>query len=164
MKITIFATFACSLLIGIAGCIMPEVVQPLRLYDLKDGTTIEVVLHPTSRDHGTISSQGDQNEQFQGEYVFSLDRVPILGGQLPRYAQEGKTLSPDESLPDDFPGAYGFSKYSQARPVGTGIIVGENGTVIEIVFYRISPDLQTGDGVARDNKGRYYRIFLSTEE
>ena len=49
-----------------------------------------------------------------------------------------------------------------AQPVGTGIMVGSDSTVIPIVFYGVSSDRQTGDGVAKDNKGRYYRIYLST--
>ena len=58
---------------------------------------------------------------------------------------------------------YCLGKNSNAHPVGTGVIVDKDGTVIEIVFYRFSSDYQTGDGVAKDNKGKYYRIFLSTE-
>jgi len=161
MKIHIAFTY--SLLVGMIGCTLPQIVQPLRLYDLKDGTTIEVIFHPTSRDHGTISSRNGQNGQFQGEYVFSSDRVLSWGGQSVE-SSRGKTLAQGESQPENFPDAYGYGKNSQARPVGTGIIVGKDGTVIEIVFYRLSSDLQTGDGVGRDNKGRYYRIFLSTEE
>jgi len=70
--------------------------------------------------------------------------------------------------PTDFADAYGFSKDAQARPVGTGIIVGDKGTVIELVFYHRSTDvrssdLQTADGVGRDNHGHYYRVFLSTQ-
>ena len=154
--------FAPILIAGIAGCTLPQVIQPLRLYDLKDGTTIEVVFHPTSRDHGIISSRNDQAPQFQGEYVLSDDRVPSWGRQYPGLS-EGHAFSPGKPPPEDFADAYGFGKNSQARPVGTGIIVGKDSTVIEIVFYRLSFDAQTGDGVGRDNKGRYYRIFLSSE-
>lgn len=162
MKPIIFLAFVWFLLTGLVSCTMPQVIQPLHLYDLKDGTTIEVLFHPTSRDHGIISSKDSVNEPFQGEYLFSSDRIPSWLPQSHEYAQ-GKTNALSQAPMDDLAEAYGFGKNSQARPVGTGIMVGKDGTVIEIVFYRISPDLQTGDGVGRDNKGRYYRIFLSTE-
>lgn len=156
------AVFLCFWLIGIVGCTMPQVFQPLHLYDLKDGNTIEVFFHPTSREHGIISSGNKTNEQFQGEYNFISDRISNWP-QRPEGYLSGQTRALSQESMDDFAEAYGFGKNSQAKPVGTGIIVGKNGIVIEIVFYRISADLQNGDGVGRDNKGRYYRIFLSTE-
>lgn len=159
MKLNMSVAFVCFLLTGIAGCTIPQAIQPLHLYDLKDGTTIEVLFHPTSRDHGTISSKDSAMEPFHGEYLFSSDRIPSW---LPG-STKGESNALSQKSMDDLAEAYGFGKNSQARPVGTGIIVNNNGTVIEIVFYRISYDLQTGDGVGRDNKGRYYRIFLSTE-
>ncbi len=146
----------------LVGCTLPPLIRPLHLYDLKDGTTIEVRLHPTSREHGMISSAESNGEQFSGEYDFASDRVP---GFPPRpYGETSRMRNTDSLTPSgDFAEIYGFGKNSQARPVGTGVIVGKNGTVIDIVFYRISYDLQSGAGVARDNKGRYYRVYLSTE-
>ncbi len=155
--------FASLLLAFLSGCTLPQIVQPLRLYDLKDGTTIEVVVHPVSRDHGTFSARNNQTGQFHGEYVFSSERVPSWGGQYPGFSQGYKSAT-GQTPPEDLADAYGYGKNSQARPVGTGIVVSGDGTVIELVFYRLSVDAQTGDGVGRDNKGRYYRIFLSTEE
>jgi hypothetical protein len=58
---------------------------------------------------------------------------------------------------------YGFSKEAPAKPAGTAILVGDKGTVIEIVFYKIGYQFQFGDGVGKDNKGRRYRVFMSSE-
>ena len=162
MKSNTEVAILCFLVMGFAGCTMFQIIQPLRLYDLKDGTTIEVLFHPPSRDHGLISSRKSPDESFRGEYDFSSERA---SGWAPSYGAGmlGKTNAKDQPPIDDFAEAYGFARNSQARPVGTGIIVGKDGTVIELVFFRISPDLQTGDGIGRDNKGRYFRIFLSTE-
>ena len=82
--------------------------------------------------------------------------------KIPGYDNSGTNAYSDKKM-TDLAEAYGYGKNSQAKPAGTGILVGGTGTVIEIVFYRISGDLQTGDGVGRDNKGQYYRIFMSTE-
>ena len=135
----------------------------MRLYDLQSGNTIEVLLHQTSRDHGALSSSTiGQKQQFEGEYML-LDRYS--SGEYPRPLQRSETNSYSRALsvPDDFAELYGFGKNSTAQPVGTGILVGKDSTVIQIVFYRISTDNQTGDGVAKDNKGRYYRVYFSTD-
>jgi predicted DNA-binding antitoxin AbrB/MazE fold protein len=159
VKVIILVSLFVSIL---SGCTLPQVIKPLRLYNLKDGNTIEVILHPTSLDHGMIASSNGQKEQFEGEYVI-LDRTTNWNGRWPgTIRSEAKTSN--ETPPSDLAELYGFGKNSDARPAGTGIIVGRDSTVIEIVFYRVSADLQVGDGVAKDNKGRYYRIFLSTEE
>ncbi len=143
------------------GCVLPQVIQPMRLYDLRSGNTIEVFLQPTSRDHGLLKSRSRQQEHFEGEYVL-LDRYAGMSSP-PRPRPLGEPQSFRDSIPNDFAELYGFSKNSSAQPVGTGILVGKDSTVIQIVFYHVSADNQTGDGVAKDNKGRYYRVYFSTE-
>lgn len=63
----------------------------------------------------------------------------------------------------NFAELYGFGKETNVRPVGSAILVGTKGTVIEVVFYKVASDMSYGDGVARDNKGFFYRVFLSEE-
>ena len=144
-------TFAPAffMIIALFGCTMPQVYQPLHLYDLEDGSTIEVFLHPTSRDHGTITSREGNPTQFTGEYTFDAERAPLRYGSYPGYDNSGTNAYSDKKM-TDLAEAYGYGKNSQAKPAGTGILVGGAGTVIEIVFYRISGNLQTGDGVGRD--------------
>ena len=162
MKASVFAVLDFFLLSCLASCILPPTTQPLHLYDLQDGTTLVVLLHPTAREHGVIYSKDTVNEQFHGEYHLSANLAP--GWPYPIGGNPGKVVEGSNSgSKDDLPEDYGFGKNSEARPSGTGILVGKNGTVIEIVFYKVSSDLQTGDGVGRDNKGRHYRIYLSTE-
>ncbi len=158
---TVPFTILIYFILNFIGCTLPQVIQPLRLYDLKDGSIIEVILHPTSRDHGKIVSSGIQKDQFEGEYVI-YDRITVGSVRLPDF-DRSETAVQFKTPPTDWAELYGFGKNSNAHPVGTGVIVGKDGTVIEIVFYRFSSDYQTGDGVAKDNKGKYYRIFLSTE-
>jgi hypothetical protein len=145
----------------VVGCTLPEVIQPMRLYDLRSGNTLEVLLHPTSRDHGTIHSSANQSTSFAGEYVL-LDRYSTLVPNpwpLPKTEKYGS----EESIPDNFAELYGFGKNSVAQPVGTGVMVGNDSTVVQIVFYRVSRDNLTGDGVAKDNKGRFYRVYFSVD-
>ncbi len=153
------------MLISLTGCVLPQVIQSLNLYDISSGTTIELFFNQTSRDHGTISSSAG-DEQYHGECSFSAER-----GYPPPYPPSQVRHGSDTVIvksSKDFAEVYGFSKDIEARPVGTGIIVGNHGTVIELVFYHFSSEFRTGDiqsadGVGRDNSGRYYRVFLSTQ-
>ena len=56
---------------------------------------------------------------------------------------------------------YGFGTNSDAKPVGTAILIGDKGTVIEVIFYKVDPEKKNGDGIARDNEGNIYRVYLS---
>ena len=38
------------------GCEIPQIIRPLRLYDLKDGKTIEVFVKQISRNNGRFLS------------------------------------------------------------------------------------------------------------
>jgi hypothetical protein len=133
----------------------------MRLYDLRSGNIIEVLLSPTSRDHGVFGSSTKETGAFEGEYVL-LDRYsPDNRGPVTQGAF--KAFGAGAAIPEDLAELYGFGKTSAAQPVGTGILVGRDSTVIQVVFYRVSNDKKTGDGVAKDNKGRYYRVYFSTE-
>ena len=153
--------YPCLICFTLIGCALPQVFQPMRLYDLRSGNTIVVFLSPTSREHGVFTTSSNQTGNFEGEYVL-LDRYSEYNRE-PMTPMGSKSLSTGTSIPDDFAELYGFGKASAAQPVGTGILVGTDSTVIQKVFYRVSGDKQTGDGVAKDNKGRYYRVYFSTE-
>lgn len=159
-------TIIVFFVLAISGCELPQVIRPLRLYDLGDGKTIEVFLRGSSPNSGKLVS-GREGEKFEGEFV-------LYGGSAGNYRRpidietfkRGKSNEATGKLSDDAGLAelYGFGKDTNARPVGTAILVGDQGMTIEIVFYNISADLQYGDGVAKDNKGRSYRVFLSVEK
>ena len=148
------------------GCSLPEIIKPLNLYDTNNGNTIELIFNPNSREHGTITSSTTADQRFHGECVFSTEQ----GYPRPNASDISRGLSSTggSATPKDFAEAYGFTKESTAKPVGTGIIVGDKGLVIELVFYHCSlssrnGEMQTADGVGRDNNGHYYRVFLSTQ-
>jgi hypothetical protein len=152
------STMLLLILALLSGCEMPHLFRPLRLYDLKEGVTLEVFLQPNSRNTGMLVSARSDSETFHGEYAI-YDRTPSLPGREPRVDAQGMGAP----LAGDFAETYGFGKESNARPAGTAVIVGNRGTVVDIVLYRVGDDLSFGDGVAIDNKGRKYRVFLSAE-
>ncbi|HTY58705.1 MAG TPA: hypothetical protein VMF59_07795 [Bacteroidota bacterium] len=161
MNMTTLA-FALPLIVVLQGCQIPQIIRPVRLYDLKEGKTIEVFMQPVSKTNGRLVSAQSEGENFEGEYV--VYTRPALTPATVRpdgMAQGGMGNTREgESLAE----LYGLGKDSNVRPEGTGIIVGDKGTTIEIVLYRVEGNLEAGDGVARDNKGRYFRVFLSIEE
>ncbi len=162
MKVSTIVIAALFSLVA-SGCEVSQVMRPLRLYDLSDGKTIEVFLRRSSPNSGKLVSAQVHDERFEGEIVLygsSVDYKPRPGTFGLDAAKGSAGNVPDNA---GLPELYGFGKDAEARPAGTAILVGSQGTTIEIVLYRISADLQYGDGVARDNKGRRYRVFLSVE-
>ena len=162
---THFTTILAILALTVAGCELPQIVRPLRLYDLDGGKTIEVFLQNSSRNSGRLVSAREADEQFEGEIGlyggYTATYRPLPGTSETRAYSDAAHKPPDSlSLAE----LYGFGKGTNVRPSGTGILVGNRGTVIEIVIYGLTPDALYGDGVAVDNKGGRYRVFLSVEQ
>ena len=150
------------------SCVPVEVPRPkpyISLYELREGKTIKVIINQISRNQGRITSIKSDDETFQGEYYLHETQrpiYPVVG--IPRNSmtesiQDSSSKAYEISLPERF----GFGKDNQAQPVGSGVLLGSKGTVIEIIFYHLSSNLYSGDGIARDNKGRFYRIFLGED-
>jgi hypothetical protein len=146
--------------VQILACNIPQTFRPLRLYDTGNGKIVEVFLQKSSPNSARLVSAQIQDERFEGEIIF----YGINSGYAtPRSSVQDLSMSDNSPATADFAEMYGFGKDSKARPAGTAMLVGSSGTTIEIVLYQISSDLQFGDGVAKDNKGRRYRVFLSVE-
>ena len=160
---TIYAPIVAFALLSLCGCEFSRFSRPLRLYDTGNGNIIQVYFQRISLNGGKLISGQSQGETFQGEcilYGSTPDYTrPPLG--MPRSDAASNAQSPQDDA--NFAELYGFGKESQARPVGTAVIVGNKGTTIEIVLYRLSADQQFGDGIGKDNNGRRYRVFLTTE-
>lgn len=138
------------------SCI-PAKVKSLRLYERDSGNIIHVILTKGDYNQGTIyTSQYDadqRSEIFSGEYHIS-GRNFVPDKKTTEFMNQAKSISEE----------YGFGQNSGAKPMGTGIMVGSEGTVIEIIFYDVQGDLKSADGIGKDNNGKYYRVYLSEEE
>ena len=128
-------------------------ISTLRLYDLQEGRTIHAQLSEPNYQRGTILSIRDGNENFEGEYYYYGNRARIS-----QY-REMESFLDDTDLAE----RYGFGKNTDARPVGSAVMIGDKGTVIQIIFYQADPNLNAGDGIGSDNKGNFYRVYLSKE-
>ena len=136
---------------------LPTTFKSLRLYERNSGDTIYLVLAKPKHNRGVIytpQSEADQGyEIFDGEYH-------IHGKKYQPDPRSQEFMNESRSIAEE----YGFGENSGAKPAGTGIVVGSEGTVIEIIFYDVERELKSGDGIGRDNNGNFYRVYLSEEE
>jgi hypothetical protein len=161
----------------IVGCVPVQVSisEPrpyLSLYELKEGKVIKVAINQTNHNQGKLVLQKIEDESFEGEYYLDGNYyVPRPYPGITRnpqddlvHASEGQEQSKGENgQGNTFPEKFGFGNRSDVKPVGTAVLVGSKGTVIEIIFYHVTSNLQSGDGIAKDNHDRFYRIFLGQE-
>ena len=163
----------------IIGCMPVQVQEPkpyISLYQLNDGKIIIAAIYRSSLHQGKLVSPKNEDESFEGEYylyendyvrypyprpIYHLNKTGDSVNQSPEGQQQ--TVADEDEHGPSFPERFGFGKLTDAKPAGTAVLVGSKGTVIEIVFYHVSGNFREGDGIARDNNGKYYRIFLGEE-
>lgn len=135
----------------------------MRIYNLNGSEKIKIDFNNAMQRQGEISFSTDNGENFEGEYLFQSNftrnaKKDLIGP----FASEGQFLADNEKRSKEkFSSLYGFGEESNAKPVGTMILIGDNGTVIDVVFYTFSFDKGTASGVGKDNKGNVYRIFTT---
>ena len=156
MKIKRFFGFLLFIVIMAFQISCLQSINKMRIYDKESGKKITLILTKQDNHRGTINtpqSNGDQIDAvFVGEYHTNSKNKKVN--------KEDKIfIKKANSMAEE----YGFGKNSNAKPVGTGIIVGSKGTVIDIVFYNVQYNLESGEGIGRDNNGKYYRVYLSEE-
>lgn len=114
--------------------------------------------------NGPITATLPTGETCSGEYAIGAVSAPY---PMPRPYSEPEWSDTNESYgsesDDDGEWAerYGFSEGAIVQPVGSATLVGNRGTLLEIVFYHFyyyhGP---RGDGVARDSFGNFYRVYV----
>ena len=150
---------ALLLAIAVAGCSYTREVSG-RFYNLNDTTMITATLSNFSSGFGELTATMPNGEHLAGVYSFSV------GFQMPSSRRlydlgETQALKKEEAEKwSTWPEEYGFGTESRAAPVGTATLHGDRGTVIEVVFYTINSPYQHADGIARDNKGNRYRVYV----
>jgi hypothetical protein len=123
-----------------------------RVYNLSTGEVIPFVAH-TNRDGKSMLTAGPtaSGESFSGEAT-----------SIQNATQTSSYGSAMASNPGDAFSTYvTSSSYSISRPGyqnGAAILVGNKGTVIDVV-YQVTYS-GTGEGEGKDNKGNHYRLML----
>jgi hypothetical protein len=156
--------FVLAIIFLLTACAtMTEV--PGRLYNLDDATIITVTFNSFSYGHGKSTARMPGGEMIRGEYTISrqaLKSSPMAKTSEPPPGSiefdRGKSV-PSENEPG-WSEVYGIASGARATPLGTGTLVGDKGTIIQIVFYMVDLDEGTADGVARSNAGAWYRVHL----
>lgn len=154
-----------------------ELYSTLKLYNLNEGVKIIAEIDDIYNNNGEILGELENGEKFEGEFYIRGNPIhyhsPIhnevklmsfskfLNKKVGNDTSERKYS--EQYIKNTFPELYGFSRNSRAEPIGSGVILSENGLLIEIVFYRVDFNKRIGDGIGRDNKGNIYRIYISSE-
>lgn len=140
-----------------------------RLYDVERGTVLEATFERFDVGHGGVSAIAPDGEHFAAEYSLGEEAAPpggvspVLEGQA---GEDGDRPPAEDAVTiiRSWPELYGYGANGDAEPVGTATLVGDRATVIEMVLFHISRRGGFGDGVARDNRGRVYRVHLGDLE
>ena len=133
------------------GCAAVDVGA--RLYDTQSGTVILATLEGFDIGHGRITAEAPDGERFTGDFSLNGWPTPYMGARF--------SLAQAAAEPQPGPAeVYGFGPDSDAKPVGSATLVGDRGTVLELILYSLSRPGQYGAGVASDNKGTRYRVHI----
>jgi len=141
-----------------------------RFYNLASGEIVNATLDDFTKGHGKISATLASGENLFGEYTlsqFSSRSYPINPyPNLPYTHREDDFTTNNDFLTksdenrQSWPVEYGYSPNAIVSPLGTAILAGEKGTVLEIVIYSLNYNYSYGDGVGHDNKGNKYRVHI----
>jgi hypothetical protein len=152
------------------GCVSPS-PTPARLYNLDTGDIIPAELGYSNKGHGWMTAKLPNGETCSGEYTVGGFGTPYgppsPNGGITRPLEdsdrsEGENKS-ENGAEDEMTWAeiYGFGAGTYIRPAGSATLVGDRGTVLEIVIYSFYYFHGThGDGVGRDNHGNWYRVHI----
>ena len=169
-RAVLFLLFA----IFLSSCQSTKYLSYLDIYNITAAENIDVLLQDLSFNSGVIKGKLKDGTKLKGNYFFNF-REPAVRppgmiyntvGEFLRKANPDTNMTKEdveEKLSSIFPDLYGYGSFVNANPVGSAVLVGENGLIIELVFYNIIIQNRTGDGVGIDNEGNYYRVYLNTK-
>ena len=138
---------------------------PARLYNLADGSLVNIQLSNYREGHGHAAAELPNGEKLKGEYT--LGNLPSLPTSRRMPDVHIASPSTNAAIPGkDEPSwqeVYGYGRDAQAVPVGTGTLVSEKGTILHMVFFTADRWNEIGDGVARSNTGHWYRFHVGAD-
>ena len=150
------ALLALSLL-AVGGC-APRVAQG-RLYNLATAERIDMTLTFSGERNGLAKAVFPNGAELEGEFVLWAERPGLTTeGKWGRIRSLFRGQSGGST---EWSEVYGAGEGSTIEPVGSAVLLGEDGTMIDMVFYhaKIYHGV-TGDGLAKDHLGRWYRVLI----
>ena len=138
---------------ALTGCTSIQ-KTPARFYALNDGKIIRVQLYHLNDGHGRATAMMPDGSVLEGNYS--------LASVSDHSAEQGAHPAAPESGRADITWAerYGYSTAADPHPRGTGTLKSGTGFNIHFVIYSINIDGGYGTGLARDNKGTWYRLHV----
>jgi len=152
-----------AILLLISSCAVPKVARTGRLYNLANGNVMETVIEDARQVHGMIRAINRQTgENFEGEY--NSVRNDVVSGTYGMKQTNTSVFGTGASAPLSLSSygwatAYGFSFNERTKIYGAATLVGNKGTVIEVV-YAVDRHSLHGYGVGRDNRGGHYKMHF----
>lgn len=178
IKITV--VFISSILF-LSGCYTrvertKYIYSELKLYNLNSGERIILEIDDVYEQSGKLFGKLKNGDELNGDFYLSGPN-PIRKPYYIEYKAMEMNDFVNKKVGDDkkeynysenfiktsFPELYGYTKNTNISPIGTAVVVSENNFLIEIVFYKIDFQRRIGDGIAKDNKGNIYRVYLNSE-
>jgi len=144
-----FFSIMILFLISLHGCALAPPylsVTTARLYNLDRPEVINATFDPGGKGHGMIEAIAPDGERFRGEYSTLSGKSSTSGSAFVRTLQGYEWAQ-----------ASSFSLHQPGKQFGSATLVGDKGTVIEIL-YAVDPYSGHGTGPGRDNKGNRYRV------
>lgn len=151
------------------GCVLARVTEA-RLYDFNSGMLSNARFYDIDEQHGRVTAKLYNGEELRGEFTLTNEHPSAL----PRVAQiefDQAPTAPKQGDTDEAPppragktlaGVFGFAPDGDAKPVGVATLVGDKGTVLQVVIYELNIEQGTGSGVGLDNKGNWYLVRIGS--
>jgi hypothetical protein len=158
-----FATCLVLLAVLTIGCAVPP-PTPARLYNLENGDVIQAQMGYADSGHGSMVATLPTGEKCTGEYTIAGRGRSYGPGQYENPVPEDREPPQTGTIKGEdltWAEAYGYGPNTHVQPIGSATLVGDRGTVLELVIYTFYYYHGVhGDGVGRDNHGNWYRIHI----
>ena len=163
MQATRFTSVLALVLVLTTGCASTG-PTPARLYNLGNGDIVSAEMAYSGNGHGKMTAELPNGESCSGEYIIAGRGRSYGPGPYADPTRDPQELQNSERTTGEgmtWAEAYGYGEGTFVQPVGSATLVGQRGTVIEIVIYSYYYYHGVhGDGVGRDNHGNWYRIHI----
>jgi len=123
---------------------------PARLYNLTNAELIHVKLFYFKRGYGRASATLPDGSALDGRYAMT-----------PAAPNTSPGTGIDRAA---FAKVYGYNRGTDSHPVGYGVLSNDAGITLTMVFYSVDTLHGYGTGLARDNRGDWYRVHIADLE
>ena len=180
-KIITITVIFISIILFLSGCYAKiekskQLYSEVKLYNLKSGERIILEIDDVYEQSGKLYGKLINGDELDGDFYLSgpkLSRTPsyinyktldVKDFVNKKVGNDKKEYNYSENfIKTSFPELYGYSTNTIISPIGTAVVISGNKFLIEIVFYKIDFQRRIGDGIAKDNEGNIYRVYLSSE-